>query len=114
MRPQERGLLRRRSGPARRTAVDQNRTAEANLVKKMILDSVAARLGEIGDGAGNLDEPLPDSAKLQVALAYLKGRLTLRAVPGIEQLHCGLDNRIAGCPTAKPGQQQGLRPWTPE
>ncbi|GAA1703330.1 hypothetical protein GCM10009745_58460 [Kribbella yunnanensis] len=91
-------------------AGEGNRTAESNLVKKMILDSVAGRLGEIGDGPGDLDEPLPDSAKLQVALAYLKGRLTERAVPGLTQLQCGLDNQVAGCaPGAKPGLDQGLQ-----
>jgi X-X-X-Leu-X-X-Gly heptad repeat protein len=38
----------------------------------------------------------------------LKGRLIERAVPGIEQLQCGLDNRIAGCPTSEPGLVQGI------
>ncbi|MFI5728840.1 hypothetical protein ACIA49_01890 [Kribbella sp. NPDC051587] len=81
---------------------------ETNAVKKLILDSVIAKMGDFDDGPGDLDSPLPDSAKLQVALAYLKGRLTQRAVPGLAQLECGLDNRVAGCPDSKPGLTQGL------
>ncbi|WP_410786465.1 hypothetical protein [Kribbella sp. C-35] len=81
---------------------------ETNPVKKMILDSVIAQMGSMGDPVPDLDKPLPDSAKLQVALAYLKGRLTQRAVPGIAQLQCGLDNRVSGCPDSEPGLMQGL------
>ncbi|GAA0578931.1 hypothetical protein HPO96_13775 [Kribbella sandramycini] len=90
-------------------AGDANKGAEENAVKKMILDAALARMGSIGSGPGDLDEPLPSSATLQVALAYLKGRLTQRAVPGLEQLQCGLDNRVSGCPDAKPGLAQGLQ-----
>jgi putative membrane protein len=85
-----------------------NTVAELNPVKKMILDSLLQQLGSISDPAPDLDKPLPESAKLQAALAYLKGRLIARAVPGITQLQCGLDNRIAGCPTSKAGLVQGL------
>lgn len=81
---------------------------ELNPIKKMILDSVITQMGTMGDEIPDLDKPLPDSAKLQVALGYLKGRLTERAVPGIARLECGLDNRVAGCPDSKPGLAQGL------
>ncbi|MFB6719024.1 hypothetical protein ACFCV3_02645 [Kribbella sp. NPDC056345] len=85
-----------------------NTGPETNAVKKLILDSVIAKMGDLDDGPGDLDSPLPESAKLQVALAYLKGRLTQRAVPGLAQLECGLDNRVSGCPDSKPGLSQGL------
>ncbi|MFF1817847.1 hypothetical protein ACFVWG_11165 [Kribbella sp. NPDC058245] len=81
---------------------------ETNPVKKMILDAVIPQLGSITDPIPDLDQPLPDSATLQVALGYLKGRLTQRAVPGIAKLQCGLDNRVAGCPESTLGLMQGL------
>jgi X-X-X-Leu-X-X-Gly heptad repeat protein len=85
-----------------------NTDPESNPVKKLILDSLLAQLGSISDPAPDLDKALPDDAKLQAALAYLKGRLTERAVPGIGKLQCGLDNRVAGCPSSAAGLVQGL------
>ncbi|GAA0954664.1 hypothetical protein GCM10009554_60730 [Kribbella koreensis] len=85
-----------------------NAGPETNTVKKMILDSLIGQLGSINGSTPDLDKPLPDSATMQEALAYLKGRLTQRAVPGIAQLQCGLDNRLSGCPDSKPGLIQGL------
>ncbi|HEY0474496.1 MAG TPA: hypothetical protein VGD34_22650, partial [Kribbella sp.] len=85
-----------------------NTGPESNPVKKLILDSLLQQLGSITDPAPDLDKPLPDTAKLQAAMAYLKGRLTERAVPGLGRLQCGLDNRVLGCPSSEAGLVQGL------
>ncbi len=86
---------------------------ETNPVKKMILDALIPQLGSIGDPIPDLDKPLPDSATLQVALGYLQGRLTQRAVPGITKLECGVDGSLPACPRDEegnviPGLVQGL------
>jgi putative membrane protein len=85
-----------------------NAGPETNPVKKLILASLLQQLGTIDGSVPDLDKPLPDAATLQAALAYLKGRLTERAVPGIRRLQCGLDNRLAGCPSSQAGLTQGL------
>ncbi|MFK4088154.1 hypothetical protein ACI2LF_28845 [Kribbella sp. NPDC020789] len=86
---------------------------ETNPVKKMILDALIPQLGSIGDPIPDLDKPLPDTATLQVALGYLQGRLTQRAVPGITKLECGVDGSLPACPRDEkgnviPGLVQGL------
>ncbi|MDX6259447.1 MAG: hypothetical protein QOH84_1135 [Kribbellaceae bacterium] len=93
------------NGPAGKS----NEVPESDAIKKLILDSLIARLGTTGQTRPDLDGPLPASATLQQALDYLKGRLTEKAVPGIEQLQCGLDNSMSGCSAAKPGLIQGLQ-----
>ncbi|WP_165956605.1 hypothetical protein [Kribbella antibiotica] len=93
------------NGPAGKS----NELPESDKIKKLILDSVLTQLGTTDQTRPDLDQSLPSSATLQQALAYLKGRLTERAVPGLAQLQCGLDNRVSGCPAAKPGLQQGLQ-----
>ncbi|OYN98088.1 hypothetical protein CGZ95_12800 [Enemella evansiae] len=106
---------------------------ESNPVKKQIMTNLAAELAKgrdqladpdnLGDprDSSYIDGPKPDpnTATLQQALSYIGGRITNRAVPGIDELLCGLDNtatRSSGkeCPkvdssgAAKPGLQQGL------
>ncbi|WP_328994776.1 hypothetical protein OG394_09735 [Kribbella sp. NBC_01245] len=81
-------------------------------VLKSLSDELAAgqsKLADPGDLTPDIDKPLPDDATLQLGLAYLKGRLTERAVPGLTQVQCGLSNKAdASCPKEKPGLMQGL------
>ena len=106
---------------------------ESNPAKKQILASLGAELAkgrdqladpkDLGDpkDSSYIDGPKPDpnTATLQQALTYIGGRIKYRAVPGIDELLCGLDNsatRSTGkqCPKTdssgkpKPGLQQGL------
>ncbi|MFC0625214.1 hypothetical protein [Kribbella deserti] len=81
-------------------------------VLKSLSDELAAGRNKLADPDNltpDIDKPLPGDATLQLGLAYLQGRLTKRAVPGITQLQCGLSNVAdSACDTSKPGLLQGL------
>lgn len=87
-----------------------------SLVRKTVLKSLSdelatgrSKLADPGNLTPDLDKPLPGDATLQLGLAYLQGRLTKRAVPGITQLQCGLSNAVdSACDSRKPGLLQGL------
>jgi putative membrane protein len=69
-----------------------------------------AKLADPGHTNPDIDQPLPDDATLQQGLAYLRGRLVERAVPGLVKVECGMDNTsLPGvCDGKQPGLMQGL------
>ena len=91
--------------------------AEVDLTKKFVLNTLAgeltlgrAKLADPSNLSPNIDLALPTDATLQQGLAYLRGRLTERAVPGLVMVECGLNNAtLPGlCNLALPGLLQGL------
>ncbi|MHB8184893.1 MAG: hypothetical protein ACYDDU_02205 [Dermatophilaceae bacterium] len=91
--------------------------AETNPYKQAVLSGLAsqlsagrAKLADPSNLSPNIDLPLPTDATLQQGLAYLRGRLTERAVPGLVKVECGLSNAtLPGvCDPARPGLLQGL------
>lgn len=97
--------------------------AESNVIKQMVLTSLAAELANgrdaladpdhLGDptSATFLDGPAPAAdATLQQALTYIGGRLKYRAVPGLMKIECGLSMAtLPGvCDPTKPGLLEGL------
>ena len=91
--------------------------AEVDPYKIAVLSNLAqqlsagrAKLADPTNLAPNIDIALPVDATLQQGLAYVRGRLTERAVPGLVMVECGLDNAtLPGlCNLALPGLLQGL------
>lgn len=85
-------------------------------VHKAVLSELAeqladgrSRLADPDDTDPDIDRPLPDDATLQQGLAYLRGRLMERAVPGLAQIECGLSNTtLDTCDPATPGLLEGI------
>ncbi|HET9631487.1 MAG TPA: hypothetical protein VFP73_03765 [Terrabacter sp.] len=79
----------------------------AELAKE--LGAGRAKLADPSSTSPDLDAPLPGDATLQQGLAYLRGRLLERAVPGLTKIECGLSaTSLATCDPKKPGLKEAL------
>ncbi|MFM6847855.1 MAG: hypothetical protein ACKOVB_01990 [Terrabacter sp.] len=73
------------------------------------LGSGRSKLADPDNTSPALDVPLPDDATLQQGLAYLRGRLLERAVPGLTKIECGLSAAsLATCDPKTPGLKEAL------
>lgn len=89
----------------------------ADPLHEAVLDGLAkqlaagrARLADPANTEPNIDAPLSDNATLQQGLAYLRGRLLDRAVPGLVKIECGLSAAALDvCDRTKPGLKEALK-----
>ncbi|NUO33775.1 MAG: hypothetical protein HOQ27_01685, partial [Dermatophilaceae bacterium] len=79
----------------------------AELAKE--LGAGRSKLADPNNTSPALDVPLRDDATLQQGLAYLRGRLLERAVPGLTKIECGLSAAsLATCDPKTPGLKEAL------
>ncbi|MGN6753260.1 MAG: hypothetical protein ACTHJJ_11990, partial [Intrasporangium sp.] len=68
-----------------------------------------AKLADPANTKPNIDAALPADATLQQGLAYLRGRLLERAVPGLATVECGLSAAsLPVCDLTRPGLKEAL------
>ncbi|WP_374968936.1 hypothetical protein [Terrabacter sp. BE26] len=93
--------------PLAPTADPYHQAVLAELAKE--LGAGRARLADPANTSPELDAPLPDDATLQQGLAYLRGRLLERAVPGLSKIECGLSAAsLPSCDPTRPGLKEAL------